>query len=751
MSNGLVQSLVFEAPRVLEWGVIGALLMLAVVHVIQVRSGMPAKRSLVLVGLRTLAAMVLLFLGAKPVHEVRRPKSVSKGDPRRVVVMLDESRSMGVTEGGAAPVGAAFRVLNEVVLPALGQLHVPVSFGTFSSGYSERESVPNAIEASGDTTDLATSVAAAFDAGSVPPLAVIALTDGILTRNEGESGVLSRMVSERVPFVGIGFGRDQSLPSISIADVSAPEVAVPDHPFEVALRIDVSKSSGVRPFDVVLTRDSTEVGRRTVSRSEGFVMQCPAMPEGTYRYEVKVEKDEAAPERVLDSPRQFRVDVKGSPKLDVLFVQGNLGWDYKFVQAGVGQDSLIRFAGITRTRDGYYFRYASDAEAFLPMRIPSSVDQYGKCRVVVLCSMIDRMMDAQQAQALSEFVTQRGGGLILLGLGGLHDSIQRFPVLQNLLPVTSKSGRGEGKWVARNIPFRDAGQRIFERSTLGGETLGGSGANAMPRGLVLWNILSDVQLKGGAQLLASVRGMDGDGGAGRERSFLIEQRVGNGRVIAINGEGLWRLRMGSAEDRSMYDSFWRKLIRHAAAMDPYPVRVLFPDGLDASLGRIRVGVELVDSTMASVDKPLIANVMVGMVGTDKLRSVGQVKLDGTAQASVSMGFDQGGRYVIRVKDTAGTDLGWKEFSVSDFPEELRQTARDMATLERWASVTRGVALRGESVRGAEDFERLMNARMSELRDPDPRRHPFDFGRMFLLIVAGALSGEWMLRKRWKVR
>lgn len=748
MSHRLSHSLIFEAPAFLKWGAIGVLMTLALVHVFHLKNGMSARRSLVLVGLRMLAAMIFVFLGAKPTIEIREPRRASQGDPRRVVVMLDESQSMGATEGGEAPIRAAFRALNEVVLPALGQLNLPVSFGTFSKGYSERDSIPKSIEARGDTTDLATSVAAAFDGGSVPPLAVIALTDGVLTRNEGESAVLSRMVSERVPFVGIGFGRDQSLPSISIADVSAPEVAAPDHPFDVALRIDVSKESVTRPFDVVLTRDGAEVGRRTVSRSEGFVMRCPAMPEGTYRYAVKIEKDEAAPERVLDSPRLFRVDVKGSPKLDVLFVQGNLGWDYKFVQAGVGQDSLIRFAGITRTREGYYFRYASDSEAFLPMRLPTVVEQYGKCRVVVLCSMNSRMIDAQQAQALSEFIMNRGGGLIVLGLNGLYDLTERFEVLRSLLPVSIKMRRTDLQWIARDIPFTAAGQQMFNGVRLGNSPVGGAGASNAHRGLVLFNVLDNIQLKAGAQLLAEVRGGPNTNDV---RPFLIEQRAGNGRVIAINGEGLWRLRMGSADERALYDTFWRKLIRHAAAMDPHPVRILFPDGLDSAPGRIRLGIELLDSTLASADKPLAVSLMGGMIGGGELRAIGQVKLDGTAQASATMSVDSGGRYVIRVKDASGVDLGWKEFSVSDSPEELRRTAREMATLERWASVTRGVALRGESVSGVSDFEHLIKARMSELREPEPGRRPLDFGWTFLLASGGALASEWAIRKRWKLR
>jgi hypothetical protein len=50
----------------------------------------------------------------------------------------------------------------------------------------------------------------------------------------------------------------------------------------------------------------------------------------------------------------------------------------------------------------------------------------------------------------------------------------------------------------------------------------------------------------------------------------------------------------------------------------------------------------------------------------------------------------------------------------------------------------------------EDFERLINLRMSELRDPEPSRRPFDFGWMLLLIAVGALSGEWTMRKQWKL-
>jgi hypothetical protein len=745
------QSLIFEAPWVLKWGTLGVFLIMPLVHLLQLRSGIPARRSLILVGLRMVAAMVLVFLGAKPGFEARRRQPVSKGDPRRVVVMLDESRSMGAAEGGAPPIDEAFRVLKEVVLPALAEMRVPVSFGTFSESYTELDAIPQAIQTHGNGTDLANSIQSAFNVGSVPPMAVIALTDGVLTRNASESEILSRMVAERVPFVGLGFGRDRSLPTLSIADVSAPEVVAPDQPFDVALRIDVSGTAEVRPFDVLLLREGVEVGRRTVSRSEGFVMRSPAMPEGTYRYSVKIEKDEGAGERVLDSPRQFRVDVKGAPKLDVLFAQGNLGWDYKFIQAGVGQDSLIRFAGITRTRDGYYFRYASDAEAFLPMRLPSSVDQYGKCRVVILCSLVDGMIDAMQAQALSEFVTNRGGGLILLGLNGVQDSFQRFPVLQGLLPMVKRLERVGGKWVVESIPFRPVGQRLFDRPRLGGAPLGGSGTNMFPRGLVLLNVLRGFELKSGAQILATARGLKEDGGVGEERPFLIEQRVGNGRVLAINAQGLWRLRMGSTDDCWLYDSFWRKLIRHAAAVDVYPVRILFPDGLENAPGRTKVGIELMDSTMGSVDKPLDASVMISSVGTDTFRSLGQVKLDGKAPSAVSMGLDVGGRYAIKVKDSAGVDIGWKEFSVSDSPEELRRTARDMTVLERWAAVTRGVALRGESARGVPDFERIMKARLSELREPDPGRRPFDYGWVVSLMVVGALSGEWVMRKQWKLR
>ena len=78
------------------------------------------------------------------------------------------------------------------------------------------------------------------------------------------------------------------------------------------------------------------------------------------------------------------------------------------------------------------------------------------------------------------------------------------------------------------------------------------------------------------------------------------------------------------------------------------------------------------------------------------------------------------------------------------------TVRDMETLGRWAATTRGVALRGESLRSVGEFGMVFDARMKDSVPPDPGRRPLDHNWVFVILSAGCLSLEWLLRKRWKL-
>ncbi len=755
-----VQTFEFEYPRVFAWGAGSTVFGLLLIHWIQVRLGVLSSRSRVLEWLRFIAVMSLVFLAAQPGCKDERPKARKTADPRRVVVMLDDSESMAGFGEGEPPVSAALAALKRVVLPALADRKVPVSFATFSESYQELNAVPKMVEPRGKVTDMAGAVEQAIDTGAAPPLAVIALTDGILTRNERENNALSRMVSERIPFVGIGFGRDIPVSSVSLEEVIAPESAVPGRPFDVAFRVDATPGVEIRPLDVVLSREGVEIGRRTVKGSESFTLRCPEMPKGIYRYMVRIEKDDSATERVLNSPRDFRVEVKESAKLDVLFAQGSLGWDYKFLQIGVGQDSLIRLSGITRTRDGHYFRFAAEKDAFMPLQLPSTVEGYEKCKLVILSSAVAEMLNSHQVSALAELVSTRGAGLIFLGLGKSWDVIAANSALGSLLPVQLGGGaKGKATNVA-GFELTPIGLGVLARAPMVGLGANESsldtvrsmvvpveaGLRSQSR-LFLTDVMTRLSLKAGAQVFA--RSVPDPYREQENHPFIILQRVGNGRVALVNGENLWRLRMGSETHRRDYDRFWRKFIRYMASEDSQAVRILFPDGLPEAPGEANVSLELLDPAMVAKGYPIEVKLHVEADGVAQ-REPQLVRLAGSVPAVLKHRIEKAGRYLMRVTGENGDDLGWKDFVVTESSLEKRMTARDMETLGRWADSTRGVAVRAESLRGAGEFGMVFDERMKDSVPPEPGRRPLDHHWVFVVLSAGCLAFEWLLRKRWKL-
>ena len=82
----------------------------------------------------------------------------------------------------------------------------------------------SAATPNGKRTNLGGAVAQALSATAQPPLAVIALTDGIVNESADNTRALTALVDAHVPFIGVGFGSDQGVRTLSLRDVEAPSI-----------------------------------------------------------------------------------------------------------------------------------------------------------------------------------------------------------------------------------------------------------------------------------------------------------------------------------------------------------------------------------------------------------------------------------------------------------------------------------------------------------------------------------------------
>ena len=79
----------------------------------------------------------------------------------------------------------------------------------------------------GKRTNLGGEIYQAVQQAPQPPLAVIALTDGIATESADNGRALTALADAGVPFIGVGFGSDQGVRTLSLREIEAPSIVSP--------------------------------------------------------------------------------------------------------------------------------------------------------------------------------------------------------------------------------------------------------------------------------------------------------------------------------------------------------------------------------------------------------------------------------------------------------------------------------------------------------------------------------------------
>src|SRR5580765_5887617 len=128
-------------------------------------------------GLRAMAFAALVFLATRPVWEVRQPPNAAA---RSVALLMDTSESMALEESEKTRYQQALNFTRDRLLPALKSADLPVQAMLFDQSAEAADGAKlNAATPKGKRTNLGGAIAQAIGSAAAPPLAVIALTDGI--------------------------------------------------------------------------------------------------------------------------------------------------------------------------------------------------------------------------------------------------------------------------------------------------------------------------------------------------------------------------------------------------------------------------------------------------------------------------------------------------------------------------------------------------------------------------------------------
>ena len=461
----------------------------------------------------------------------------------------------------------------------------------------------------------------------------------------------------------------------------------------------------------------------------------------------------------------------------MLYVSGRPNWEFKFLRRALSEDDEVQLVGLIRIakrEPKFKFRdrddgsnpifrgFGSDEEQAeqydepvivrlgtenpeeLRDGFPKAADQLFGYHAIVLDDVEADFFTQDQKSLIQQFVSQRGGGLLMLGgqesfLGGGYGRT----AIGEMLPVYVGGPSDAPEKAAYRLVLTREGWLepwVRVRSTEAAET---KRLSEMPAFRTLNRISS---IKPGATVLARV-----SVGDGKTLPALVVQRFGKGRSAALLVGDMWRWQLrkktsaGDDNDDDLQKA-WRQMMRWLVADVPRRIEVDVRRRQDDPNQPVELDIKIRDEMYKSLEG---ANIIVEITTPDAKKVTLTAKpideKSGRYAATYLPRTPGGYRADIIATAADGSEIGRRQTGWVSQPavEEFRTLRPNVALLERIAERTGGEVLRPDEL---DRFVAELHHREIPVTEPtiDPVWHKW----LVFMLVVGLLVGEWGLR-RWK--
>ncbi|MEE2964389.1 MAG: glutamine amidotransferase [Acidobacteriota bacterium] len=699
------------------------------------------RRRGVLMGLRFVALALLLLGLAQPVRLEPLPPADTV-----LPILVDRSRSMALRDAdGASRLEAAVALIRDRIGPSLAD-RVQVEVWGFGDSVSQTDLESVRPEAGrSDVMGAIDAVRAHYADRRVAGLVVV--SDG------GDTGDGVGEVPPGPPVYAVGVGAPTIVRDRELLDVTLDQAAARESVVELGIAA-VSHGFGTEPFEIrVLANGQPSRVIRVTPPRDGAVIRevvsvSPDPDEPTvYTVEIPLDPTEFVPENNL---RTVLAAPPGRPRR-LLLVEGAPGHEHAFLKrvlsadTGLAVDAAIHKGQNDRGERTFYIQGAAGGVAALAEGYPTSREALFAYDAVILANVDPSSLRPSQVEMTTAFVSERGGGLLMMGARSFDGRGLRRTTLDRLLPLESAQRADGAPRVAggpsrphRVSPTEDGAAHPVMR-------LADSVAETRRRWEVappFGHVVTLGRPRPGTTVLATAQ----DEGA-RDVPLVAIQRFGRGRTMVFTGEASWRWKMLAPSNDDLYDRFWRQTARWLAADAPDPVSLRSVGGRSEG-DPLRFDVSVADSAFSPV-----LDATVRMRIRDPQGDVTEPLATPVAgqPGRYAMEVPSRGRGVYQVTATAGRDaveLGRAGLSVlvGGADLELTDPRRHDAVLQRLADATGGRFLL------ADDLDTLAATLGDAVADAAPTTE-YDLWHTVwaFVLVLGVVSTEWVLRRQWGLR
>jgi uncharacterized membrane protein len=554
----------------------------------------------------------------------------------------------------------------------------------------------------------------------------------------------------------VGLGSVEGLADREIIGLSAADPRLDQTTVDVRVSA-VSRGFGREPFQVRLTADGRLVEVRNVAPvadgspiDETFTVSPDATRPTVVTATIVDEGGEAIVENNL---RSVIVSPVGRRRR-LLVMAGAPGYDHSFLvraltrDPGLDVDVVVRKGKDDLGRDTFLVQAGGGRASSLTSGFPDTREALFVYDALVVANLESEFFTRAQLQSMADFVSERGGGLVVFGGRSFTRRGLMGTPLEDVLPVELADRRG-GLTRAAYDAERAARPHAVTLTADGRDhpvmRIGATAAETERLWSALPPLASSAPLGGprpGATILAVTSQPEGG-----IVPLVAVQRYGRGRSMIFGGEGSWRWKMMAASSDRSYEYFWRQAARWLAGPSPDPVTIMAPEGLEPG-DSVALTVDARDSSYApsagaSIEATLTAPG--GEVSSPPFQK------DAASQGRLMGPFrpDRAGLYHLRVQARAdGVLLGvadrWLHVGGSD--GEMTDPRLNAGVLRRLAQATGG---RFVEAGRASEVPAWLESDVSVRGAPTRRdlwHEPWVYGVLVAIMIA-----EWTLRRRWGLR
>ncbi len=528
-----------------------------------------------------------------------------------IVLLVDNSASMKIQEQGDESRGSRVIAMlerdREEWLTRLTQ-DFDLRRYAFDDRLNQIEDFP-ALEFDGRRSQLTAALKSIERRFRNRPLA------GIMLLSDGNASDFSELVTLdlKVPLYPILDAVNEA----PLFDISVDQLAVTESPFEdapvtVTATIATTSETDVRVIVSLQEKDATEdkTGQQktiTVHRNAPATVRFQLKPEspGVRFYRLSITPDDNSEasldlqEATLKNNQRLLTIDRETRKNRILYVAGRPNWEYKFFNRAVAEDreiDLVSMIRIAKKEAKFDFRGRVGEEANSLFRgqnrevdeetesfdqaviirlntrdaeelrdgFPKTKEELYKYDAVILDDIEASFFTPDQQTLLDRFVSERGGGLMMLGGRDSfrHGKWHKTP-LRDVLPVyldqSGESHAGHLKWDLTREGWLEPWMRV--RSTEVEEQ------QRLVEAPALQILSSARETKPGARVFSEIE----DESTGRFPA-VVAQQYGRGRSVAVLVGDLWRwsIKRGENDEDDLAQS-WRQMVRWLVAEVPHPL------------------------------------------------------------------------------------------------------------------------------------------------------------------------------------